>query len=777
MIRVSEKTFRLETKSTTYAFRISEGGHPEHLYYGRKLIDSDFEALRLKNTIDLGSTVKAEGDGFYLERNLLEYSGIGRGDYRHSPIELLMPDGTFVCDFAYDSHEIIDSAYETETLPTAYGEAQTLKLVLKDKKFADIKLVLNYVVFEECNVICRNVELINENENPLYIRKLMSFMMDLAEANYEILTLDGDWGKEAHEHRRYLECGILVNESTVGASSNKHNPAFALLERGADESRGKCYGFNLIYSGNHFSAVERSTFDTARVMSGINPHCFLWKLSRGESFVTPQAVMTYSHEGTNGMMANMHTFVNEHIVRGEHKSADRPIVLNNWEATFFNFNRSKILALARSAKKLGIEMFVLDDGWFGKRNSDFAGLGDWVENRKKLPGGIKYIANAVNKMGMKFGLWFEPECVNPDSDLYRAHPDWAISIEGRTITLGRNQMVLDLTRREVRDYIVDSVDKVLSNANIEYVKWDYNRHISDMYSSSLKQQGEFFHRYIMGLYEVLGRIFRDKHPNILFESCSSGGNRFDLGMLCYSPQIWTSDNTDPIERLDIQGGIYNFYPQSTVSAHVSMAPHAQTLRDTPIQTRFNVAAFGVLGYELDFRELTPTERKQVKEQIAFYKAHRRTFQYGQLKKVKNKRHDEITWQISSNDETMAAIYQKYKTACPGRDRLNVIGLEPDTIYSVESRDQHLRISRFGGLIKHIVPIQLRGDGFILRTVNKYFAMKDGKESYTASGAALSEGINLAMQYEGSGYDPGLRILGDFGSSLYVIKEKKENENE
>ncbi len=777
MIRVTEKTFRLETKSTTYAFRISEGGHLEHLYYGRRIVDEDFDALRMKNTIDLGSTVKAEGDGFFLERNLLEYSGIGRGDYRHSPIELLMPDGTFVCDFAYDSHQVLAGAYETETLPTAYGEAEILRLVLKDKKFSDVKLIMNYVVFEKCNVICRNVELVNENKNPLYIRKLMSLMMDLPEADYEMLTLDGDWGKEAHEHRRYLECGMLVNESTVGASSNKHNPAFALLERGADHDRGKCYGFNLIYSGNHMSVAERSTFDTARVMTGINPHCFLWKLSSGEAFVTPQAVMTYSHEGTNGMMANMHAFVNEHIVRGEHKGADRPIVLNNWEATFFNFNRSKILALARSAKKLGIEMFVLDDGWFGKRNSDLAGLGDWVENRKKLPGGIKYIANAVNKMGMKFGLWFEPECVNPDSDLYRAHPDWAISIEGRTKTLGRNQMVLDLTRKEVRDYIVESVDKVLSGANIEYVKWDYNRHISDMYSKTLKQQGEFFHRYIMGLYEVLGRIFREKHPNILFESCSSGGNRFDLGMLCYSPQIWTSDNTDPIARLSIQGGIYNFYPQSTVSAHVSMAPHAQTLRDTPIQTRFNVAAFGVLGYELDFGELTFAERRQVKEQIAFYKAHRRTFQYGQLKKQNLKYSDQISWQITSSEETMAAIYQRCKNSCPGRDRLDVNGLDPDKLYTVESRDQYLRISRFGGLIKHIVPITLRADGFILRTVNKYFAMKDGKESYVASGAALSEGINLAMQYEGSGYDPGLRILGDFGSSLYIIKEKKENENE
>lgn len=417
-------------------------------------------------------------------------------------------------------------------------------------------------------------------------------------------------------------------------------------------------------------------------------------------------------------------------------------------------------------------MFVLDDGWFGKRNSDTAGLGDWVENRKKLPGGIKSIAKAVNRMGMKFGLWFEPECVNPDSDLYRAHPDWAISIEGRSLTLGRNQLVLDLTRREVREYIVESVDKVLCGANIEYVKWDYNRHISDMYSSSLAQQGEFFHRYILGLYEVLDEIFGKRHPSILFESCSSGGNRFDLGMLCYSPQIWTSDNTDPMERLDIQGGIYNFYPQSAVSAHVSMAPHAQTLRDTPISTRFNVAAFGVLGYELDISELTPTERDQVKKQIAFYKANRNIFQYGRLRKVKLKNSDEISWQIEKDGATMAALYQKYKTSCPGRDRLNVMHLDDDKLYTVESNEQYLRISRFGGLIKHITPIYLKPDGFILRTVNKYYAMKDGAEKYVASGAELKEGINLVMQYEGSGYDPNLRILGDFGSSLYIIKEKQ-----
>ena len=769
MIKENGLLFRLDTKNTTYAFRITEG-YPEQLYYGRRIIDEDFSAMALKNTIDLGSTVKEEGSKFFLERNLLEYSGIGRGDYRHSPIELLMPDGTFVSDFVYESHRIYDKAYETETLPTAYGDAQTLEITLADKKFNDLKLKLNYVVFEDCDVICRNVELINGCDGPVYIRKLMSMMLDLADANYDMLTLDGDWGKEAHEHKRFLESGILVNESTVGASSNKHNPAFALIEQGADYERGKVYGFNLIYSGNHYSAAERSTFDTARVMTGISPHCFLWKLSKGERFVTPEAVMTYSHTGLNTMMANMHSFVNEHIVCGEHKDADRPIVLNNWEATFFNFNRSKILALARSAKKLGIEMFVLDDGWFGKRNSDTAGLGDWVENRKKLPGGIKSIAKAVNRMGMKFGLWFEPECVNPDSDLYRAHPDWAVSIEGRALTLGRNQLVLDLTRKEVREYIIESVDRVLRGANIEYVKWDYNRHISDMYSSTLVQQGEFFHRYILGLYEVLDEIFNKRHPKILFESCSSGGNRFDLGMLCYSPQIWTSDNTDPIERLDIQGGIYNFYPQSTVSAHVSMAPHAQTLRDTPISTRFNVAAFGVLGYELDLSELTPAEMRQIKKQIEFYKSNRRIFQYGKLEKVKLKNSDEISWQIMKDGTTMAGLYQKYKTACPGRDRLNVPHLDEDKLYTIESNEQYLRISRFGGLIKHITPVHLKPDGFILRTANKYFAMKDGAESYTASGAALREGINLAMQYEGSGYDPNLRILGDFGSSLYIIKE-------
>ena len=563
-----------------------------------------------------------------------------------------------------------------------------------------------------------------------------------------------------------------MNDSTTGGSSNRHNPAFMLKGKGCNELWGKVYGFNLIYSGNHYSAVEKTNHDTLRVMSGINPHCFLWKLKGGESFATPEAVMSFSENGTNELSQNMHDFVNAHIIRKEFQNSERPVVVNNWEATFFNFNRRKLLALARKAKRLGVEMFVLDDGWFGKRNDDRRGLGDWVVNEKKLPGGIKGICRAVNKMGMRFGLWFEPECINEDSDLYRAHPDWAISVPDRHKSLGRNQLVLDLTRAEVRDYIVESVSAVLDSADIEYVKWDYNRHISDMYSSSLKNQGEFFHRYILGLYDVLRRIFCEKHPSVLLESCSSGGNRFDLGMLCFSPQIWTSDDSDALERLDIQRGTYCFYPPSAVSCHVSMTPNQQTLRSAPLSTRFNVATFGALGYELDFGELTPNERKQIKEQIAFYKAHRKTMQYGRFERY-YPAPDRESWQMTGEDGTVAAIYNLSYHTSPARDTLRILSAQDGKRYKMTSVKQHLRIGRFGSLIKHISPIAIRSDGAIMRFVDRHFSMIDGREEYECSGEALQSGIPLAMQYSGTGYNTSLRMLGDFGSTLYLVTEINE----
>ena len=775
MINISERVFKLDTKDTSYIFAVTPQGHAEHIYYGARLPEADEEALKLKNTIILGTTVDYEKEtaGYSLETLPQEYSGIGKGDYRHSPLELIMPDGSFVTDFVYKSYEVYDTPYSSECgLPFSGGSGQTASLTFTDKKYPDILLRLNYTVFEECNVIARNAELVNNGESDVFIRKFMSFMFDMPRADYTMLTLDGGWAKEAHIHERPVSYGILVNDSTTGDSSNRHNPAFMLKALGAGEEHGEAYGFNLIYSGNHYSAVEMGNHDTLRVMSGINPYCFLWKLKKDESFVTPQAVMSYSACGTNALSANMHDFVNAHIISENFRYSERPIVINNWEATFFNFNRRKLLALARKAKTLGVEMFVLDDGWFGKRNSDTAGLGDWVVNKRKLPGGIVSLAKRINLMGMKFGLWFEPECVNEDSELYRAHPEWAISVPGRNPGFGRNQLVLDLTRRDVRDYIVDSVDKVLSSANIEYVKWDYNRHISDMYSSSLRNQGEFFHRYILGLYEVLHRIFKEKHPHVLLESCSSGGNRFDLGMLCFSPQIWTSDDTDARERLDIQRGMYCFYPPSAVSNHVSMTPNQQTLRSAPLASRFNVAAFGVLGYELDFGELTLDERKQIKAQIAFYKAHRKTFQYGRIYRYFPGKERE-SWQITGEGEIVAAIYNLDYHTSPARDVLRVLPAKNGKRYSMQSVCAHLRIARFGSLIKHISPVSIRSDGAIMRFVDRHFSLVDGEESYTCSGEALKSGIPLAMQYSGTGYNPNIRVLGDFGSTMYTVTETKE----
>ena len=470
MITFNNKTFKLDTASTSYIFRIADNGKLENIHYGPKLREQSYEALILKNTIMLGSTVEYNSKSFVsLDSVLLEFSENGKGDFRHSPIEIIMPDGTYVSDFVYYSHEISNSAYTSNSLPTAYGNAQALTVTLVDKKFASIRLKLIYTVFEESNVIVRNTVLVNNTAHPITVNKLMSFSLDLPSSYYDIVTLNGSWIKEAHMNSTPVSEGIYVNSSTVGASSNRHNPAFMLVAKGADYSHGNVYGFNLIYSGNHYSAIEGSPTGTTRVMSGINPHCFKWVINSHESFETPQAVMTYSSAGINKMAQNMHAFVNNNIVRGIHKGKERPIVINNWEAMMFNFNRQKILALADKAKALGVEMLVLDDGWFGARNNDKAGLGDWIVNTKKLPGGLKSLSNAINRRGMKFGLWFEPECVNPDSDLYRAHPDWAIQVPSRTASLGRNQLVLDLTRKEVRDYIVKSVCDILDSANIEYV--------------------------------------------------------------------------------------------------------------------------------------------------------------------------------------------------------------------------------------------------------------------------------------------------------------------
>ena len=546
----------------------------------------------------------------------------------------------------------------------------------------------------------------------------------------------------------------MVNESLTGSSSNRHNPGFLLYEPGATEDAGTVYGFNLIYSGNHYAAAQQSLQGLTRVMQGINDSNFSRELPPGECFETPEAVLCHSGKGFGGLSANMHAFVTDHIIPPHWRGRPRPVLYNSWEGCTFDFSQRRLLSLANRAKALGCELFVLDDGWFAGRDNDRAGLGDYTVNRKKLPEGLEGLSRHLKDRGLSFGLWFEPESVNPDSDLYRAHPDWALT-DGFQPVLGRNQLLLDLTKPEVRDYIVENISRILDSTGISYVKWDMNRH-----SVAL---GAKAHDFVLGMYDVLRRIFAPR-PDILLEGCSSGGNRFDLGMLCFSPQIWASDNTDPIERLTIQNGISYLYPQSTMGAHVSAAPHAQTLRNTPLNTRGNVAFFGCLGYELDLRTLLPVEIKEIQGQIAFYKRYREVFQFGTFRRT------ELGWQVSDGKVTLAGVFHRLVNAAPGYERLRVKGLKQETDYRVTSLAQAIRVGQFGNLLKHVAPVNVNPNGALLRIADRHITLPGKPETLTASGAALAAGIMLSPLFRGTGYAPEQRTQGDFGSDVYLIEE-------
>lgn len=776
-----ENVFLLQTEHTALLLQITRYGHVELLHYGSPVSMGDAPALAARRTMPYGSQVMytEEAPTYCLDNIPLLWSGVGKGDFRTPPMELELPDGTLTTDFIYQGCTLRTGTLPTVGLPAAYdetGRAETLILSFQEKKFA-LRLELIFTVFPAADAITRRTVLYNDETTPITIRRLMSQQIDLPQREYKMLTLDGDWISETHVHTRPVQPGRLVNESTTGSSSNRHNPGVILMEQGTGENTGLAYGFNLLYSGSHYTAVERSPRDFVRIVSGIQPQGFCWRLPSGEMFRTPEAVMTVSHEGLNGVSRHFHCFVQQHILRGDWKEKPRPVLLNNWEAHFFDFTEARLLSLAKQAKAAGAELFVLDDGWFGERNSDTAGLGDYTVNRKKLPGGMEGLAQKITAMGLRFGLWFEPESVNPESELYRTHPEWALQQPGRQPALGRHQLLLDLTRPEVRDYIVHHITHLLDHCPITYVKWDMNRHMSDLYSA-VTPGGELPHRYMLGLYEVLDRIFTPR-PHILLESCSSGGNRFDLGMLCYSAQIWASDDTDPIERLSIQEGLSYFYPPCTMGAHVSQSPHQQTLRPTPLSTRFNVAAFGALGYELDLGELSPQEKKQIAAQIEWYKKYRTTLQYGDFYRIPTRRQELISWAALSPDKKQAVILltQKLCTAAPPADYLTVPGLQPDVRYRVTAVPQQVAVARFGGLVKHIAPVKLSADGLVLRTVNRLYSLPDGPFTAEVSGAALAQGIPLNDQFLGTGYQEELRLWGDFGSQLYLVESLDENEED
>ena len=746
MITHENGVFLLYNDKISLMLRVNDQGLLEQLHFGQPVTMADAAALTICRTLGWGNAVLLDDNdpGSCPDEMSLAWSGSGRGDYRESPLELAGKS----TDLRYKDFRILEGIVPMESgLPQAKGDAQTLEIVMEQQ---GLRLRLYFTLFY--TAITRRCVLENTGENAVTVQKIMSTVMDLP-GNYEMTTFDGGWIAEMRKHTVPVLDSRVVNESVTGASSNRHNPGFMLSEVGVTEDAGRVYGFNLVYSGNHYGAAQRSLQGLTRVMQGISPSNFAKELLPGHCFETPEAVMTWSDEGFVGMSQNMHAFVNRHIVPQYWQFKLRPVLYNDWEGCMFDFNQRILLNLAKKAKDLGCELFVLDDGWFGKRNDDKAGLGDYTVNKKKLPGGLKGLSDRIHAMGMEFGLWFEPESVNMDSDLYRAHPDWALTDEFEPL-LGRHQLLLDLTKPEVRDYIVENITKILDDAGISYVKWDMNRH-----SIAL---GDKAHDYILGLYDVLRRIFEPR-PQVLLESCSSGGNRFDLGMLCFGPQVWCSDDTDPIERLTIQGGLSYLYPQSTFGTHVSAVPNAQTLRNTPLTTRGNVSFFGCLGYELDLNHLLPVEETEIKAQTEFYKKHRKAFQFGTFRRIDN------GWQVSDGQTTLAGVFYGCRPAAPGYDYLRVKGLKKDVCYNFRSRPQAQRVGQFGALVKHVEPVALNPNGFILRTADKHITLPDGEHMGTASGSALAAGIPMLPAYRGTGYDKQQRTQLDFGSSVYVIE--------
>ena len=747
MITENNSLFHIQTKVYSYLFKINDYGVPEHIHFGVPIQTEDAEALSVRPGPGWGCSVLLQEEDTASCQDVLslEWSGSGRGDYRESPLEKMGVSS----DFRFESFRILEGAEQMKSgLPQAHGASETLEITLKQ---TGAELKLYYSVFP--TAIVRRTVLTNTGDATMKLNKLMSFSLDIP-GRFTMRTFNGSWIAEMGTTDTPVREARVVNESLTGASSNRHNPGFLLFEADATETSGRVYGFNLIYSGNHYGSAQLSHQGLTRVMQGINMSNFALELAPGESFETPEAVLCHSEEGFGGLSENMHTFVNDHIVPAYWRNRPRPVLYNSWEGCIFDFNQNRLSDLANRAKDLGCELFVLDDGWFGARNSDKAGLGDYNVNKKKLPGGMEGLAKKIRDKGMQFGLWFEPESVNPDSDLYRAHPDWALT-DGFAPVYGRNQLLLDLTKPEVRDYIVENVSQILDRAQISYVKWDMNR-----YSIAL---GAKAHEFVLGLYDVLRRIFGSR-PEILLESCASGGNRFDLGMLCFSSQVWASDDTDPIERLQIQTGYSYLYPQSTWGSHVSEAPHAQTLRYTPLNTRGNVAFFGCLGYELDLKHLLPVEIKEIKAQIAFYKQYREVFQYGTWR-----RHD-LGWQVTLGDTTIAGVFHGLVHAAPGYEWLRLTGLEKEKRYSVTSLEQTIRVGQFGSLLKHVAPVNIDPNGLILNMADRFVTLPDGKEELTASGAALMHGIALKGLFRGTGYDQSQRNQGDFGSDIYVIKE-------
>ena len=685
----SSKTFNLSTSKTSYVLKVLDSNHVAHVYWWKKIKAKNLDyVLRSKNW---GSflTNTDNIDDFMLEMTPQEYPGYGSTDLRTPAVELQFSDGTSATDFRYESHNIYAGKNKLNNLPATYvedeNEAMTLELTLVDS-LKNVKLILSYSVFEEFDAITRSVKIINESNEDVNINRVLSANVDFRDSDYELLQLSGAWARERHIIRKEIRSGSQSIESRRGSSSHAQNPFMALVRKDTTEQHGEVYGFSLIYSGNFLANVEVDMYENARAQIGINPFDFTWLLKSKEEFTAPEAVLVYSNEGLTGMSHIYNCLYGKRLCKGKYRDEVRPILINNWEATYFDFNETKIKEIAREATNLGMELFVLDDGWFGKRDDDNSSLGDWFVNEEKLKGGLNKLATEINEMGLQFGLWFEPEMVSPISELYKEHPDWCIHIPGRNRSEARRQLILDYSREDVCNYIIEKISEVLSSAPISYVKWDMNRNMSEIGSAKLpaNRQREVAHRYILGLYKVLEEI-TTRFPDVLFESCSGGGGRFDPGMLYYMPQTWTSDNTDAIERLKIQFGTSMVYPNASIGCHVSAVPNHQVDRITPIETRGVVAMSGNFGYELDITKLPESEKEIIKEQVKLYKEIRETIQFGKCYRLSSPfENNDIAWMFISKDCEEIIVSFVRTLAKPNSKfiSLKLVGLDESSKYEI-----------------------------------------------------------------------------------------------
>ncbi len=682
------KIFHLSNDTISYIMMVLENGQLGQLYCGKRIRDKeDFSYLCELAERPMCSCTYEGNKIFTMASIRQEYPVYGTGDYRHPAVEILQQNGSRISEFVYESHEIVSGKPKLVGLPALYteedAEAETLIILLRDA-LTGIRVELLYSIYAKGGLLARSVRFVNEGSEPVQLTQAMSLSLDLPDYTYDWIQLSGAWARERTPLTRRLEHGILAVDSMQGCSSHQQNPFVILKRPAADEFQGEVMGFSFIYSGNFLIRAEVDAYSVTRMQVGIHPDCFDWKLEPGEAFQTPEAVMVWSDRGINGMSQTFHRFYQKRLARGYWRDRVRPILINNWEATFFDFNEEKLLQIASEARECGVEMFVLDDGWFGGRRDEHTGLGDWVVCRDLLPDGLDGLADRIEALGMKFGLWIEPEMVNKDSDLYRAHPDWILAVPGRPETHGRNQYVLDFSRKEVVDCIHGMISKVMREAKISYIKWDMNRCITECYSAALPadREGEVFHRYILGVYDLYERLTTE-FPEVLFESCASGGGRFDPGMLYYAPQCWTSDDTDAYERLKIQYGTSLCYPVSSMGTHVSAVPNQQVHRITPLHTRANVAYFGTFGYELDLNCMTEEELRQVKEQVAFMKEYRQVLQFGTFWRLQSPfEQNESAWMVVSEDRRTAIVgwYRAFSKINDRFTRVHLAGLDPDILY-------------------------------------------------------------------------------------------------